>query len=192
MTDWKYEWGYIRRHPGLRLGLWLCALVALANLGYGVLGWWPARSEATALAQEVDRARREVIAAVRAAEFAEVYDTASQAVAAVETRLSAGGGQAELVQRVNRMARKSGVEIVSESNEAGRSESGYAPVYQSLSLRGRYADLRAFIGGLGELPTWTLVREVRMERAREAGGTLRAEVVLVTFRPERIDPEARL
>ncbi len=186
-TSWGEELRYARRHPGVKLALGAAALSLVLTSALAVSYWRPAQQRHADLTARAHALRAEVAATLRARELARAYAAAQQDLERVRERLAAGAGQAQLVNRLYRLARERGVAILSESNQEGRARGGYVPLVQELALAGDYRGVRGFLQDACALPTWTVIREVRLSRKRAAPRRLRAVVTLATYRERSAD-----
>jgi hypothetical protein len=111
------------------------------------------------------------------------YKSVLQAVEQIETKLDKVIPLSEFVERLNGLARQNQVQIINESRHMGKQHNGYLPIYQELVLEAGYSSMRKFLSGLSSLPTWTLVREMRLTKQRDSN-QLKANLVLVTFQKQ--------
>lgn len=175
------ELSFVLRHTGVQgvlLGFFTVAVVAGT---YALAYWWPIHGRMERLESEVAELRQRATAGALAREAAGAMETAERDLREARERLSAGAGQAELVERTFDLAKKNGLTVAGESNRSRTLENGYHLFVQELSLRGSYGQFRSFFAGLPRLPTWTVVREVRLE-AGAGGDRLEGTVTLGTLR----------
>ncbi|NIR30374.1 MAG: type 4a pilus biogenesis protein PilO [Gammaproteobacteria bacterium] len=181
-ASWGEELRYARRHPGVKLALGVAVISLAVTLSVGVAGWRPAQQRHADVRARADTLRAELAATLRARELARAYAAAQRDLERVHERLAAGTGQAQLVNRLYRLARERGVALLSESNQEGRARGDYVPLVQELALAGDYRGVRGFLQDIGALPTWTVIRELRLSRHRTAPGQVKAVVTLATYR----------
>lgn len=169
------------RHPWVRRGLGSAIVVAVLLLAVVLFYWRPAHSEHEQLFDRVVSLRRELVKSMQDQTLAKTYADTRKTIARLEKKLNAESGQAALVNNVTQLAQNSGVQVISESYQEGKEDSGYVPLFQIIVLKGAYKDMRQFLMGVQQLPTWTVVQETRLERPHDGKG-LKATLTLVTYR----------
>lgn len=177
-------WGRLRysaRHPWARSGLWACAVAALLAVAAAV-AWWPAERSRAALEERIAAKRASLVQAQQSGELARAYAQAREGVALLEKKLEHAATQAQLVENVARLARRHGVRIVSETYDENAAAAGRnSALIVELSVQGSYPSLRDFLRGLGALPTWSEIQEVRLETVHGAPFQ-RGRIRIVTYR----------
>jgi Tfp pilus assembly protein PilO len=173
---------YSMRHPAVKKGLTAAAVLSVLVLSVGLIYWLPAVRAHDALVGAVEAKRRAAVDAMHASELARAVQQASEAVKTLEKKLDAAPRQSELVDRMGRLARKRNVKILSESYEEGKRRGDYLPLVLDLSIQGGYGAVREFLHDIPGLPAWIEVQELRLERARETPGLVRAQIRLLAFR----------
>ncbi len=172
---------YAGRHPWIKAGLASFALLLMGvvvSIGYG----WPAYRERQALIGQIDTQRRAAVDALHTADVMRVYHAAKVAAGALEQKLNAASGQADMVKSLERIATKHHVRIVSQAYEEGKIKNEYSPLYLDISLQANYASLREFLADIHTLPVWVEVQEMNLERSREHPGLIKASLRLLTYR----------
>lgn len=183
MHDWQRQLRYAARFPATRYALWGLPAVLLLLLIVWLGVWRPAAVEHAALTQSVAEIRQSLKTLIQINALRDEYRQSLQVVKAVEAKLEKAIPLSEYVERLNVLARESGVQILNESRQVGKVQKGYLPVYQELVLEADYASVRRFLSGLSSLPTWTVVNEMRLDKQRNTG-QLKANLVLVTFQKQ--------
>lgn len=182
MASTRQEMKVTFRYPLVRCGALLAAAMFLATVATAAFLWWPAVTEHRQLERAVAQAKSKVVDAINQAKVAESFHEVQERIEAIGEKLEATASQAELTSHINRLAAKLEVKILNESNEEGKIKQGYLPMIQELSIQGSYAAIRHFLLALNALPTWTIVRELRITR-KAITADLKAVVTLVTYRP---------
>lgn len=173
---------YSLRHPVVRLGI-VAGIVAIGLvLIIGAALWWPARSEAYTLRDQIDATRRQAVERLYGTQLAQVYERTEQQIVALETKLNTQTVQVSLLNHLSQLAKKHGVRILSESYEEGKTQSGYAPLYHEITLQGSYPRVRRFLLDIGSLPTLSLVQEAALNRGDGRGRSIKAQLRIVTYR----------
>lgn len=170
------------RHPFVRLGVGVAAAAAVATLTVYLAFWLPAEHAHQALIADIDVKRKGIVTALHAHDVVRAYNQAQKILPSLERKLENAGGQSDLVNHLEKLARKRGVKILSESYEEGKSKGPYAPLHLDIALQGGYPALRAFLRDIPALPAWGEIQELRLERSREGAGQIRAQMRLVTYR----------
>lgn len=173
---------YTARHKHVRISLVAAVLGIMGAVVTVFALWLPARYAHEGLVDAVDAKRRVVVETTHARDLARSYGEVAKIIPALESKLARAGGQAELVTQVEKLARRHGVRIVSQAYEEGKSKDAHVPLFLELALQGSYGALRQFLHDIPLLPMWSEVQELRLERSREHGGKLRAQVRIVTYR----------
>ncbi|HKK06819.1 MAG TPA: type 4a pilus biogenesis protein PilO [Gammaproteobacteria bacterium] len=175
------DFAFALRHSWVRVGLASAAAVMVLLVLLVFAYWRPAYHRHAALAERVGSLRKDLVAAMRDEELTRTYDKTQKDIVRLEKKLDAESGQAALVDNVTNLARQSHVNVISESYEEGHEDSGYVPLFQVIALQGGYEDIRDFLRGVQCLPTWTVVRETRLERLHDSQA-VKAILTLVTYR----------
>lgn len=171
------------RFPYNRLGMRVLPVVLVVFLLMLIVIWWPVASKHTGLSEQAASMRTELISVIRLNELSNEYKQARQAVQQVESKLDRVIPLSEFVERLNNLAQQNQVQIISESRNIGKIRSGYLPIYQELNIEADYTSIRRFLAGLSNLPTWTLVQELRLTRQKNTTN-LKASLTLVTFQKQ--------
>lgn len=179
---------YALRSPAARAGIALDVVLLAAALAVLAAYWWPAARTQQLLQQQLEDTRRAVTTAMQANELLHAYVQATSATEAIERKLQASVEQAQLVQSLAKLARGTGVRIISESYEEGRRQADYTPLFLQVTLQGRYAGVRRFFNEVPTLPLWVEIQDIRVERMREPAGLLRAQVRLRAVRRHTAPP----
>lgn len=145
--------------------------------------WLPVANRNQELLDSVEHSRRDLVSIIRLNELSAEYKSTLQAVEQIESKLDRVIPLSEFVERLNGLARDNQVQIISESRHVGKQHNGYLPIYQELVLETGYSSIRRFLSGLSTLPTWTVVKEMRLAKQRDSG-QLKANLVLVTFQKQ--------
>lgn len=168
-------------HPWVRAGLASALVASMVFMVVALFYWRPIHQEEVQLSGQIRRQRTELVRAMQDAALARTYASTRKAVGQLEGKLDAESGQAALVNNVTALAQRSHVSVIGESYQEGQGQDGYVPLYQVIALQGDYRDVRQFLFGVNDLPTWTVVQETRLERMH-AGGGVKATLTLVTYR----------
>lgn len=177
---WLGELRYSARHPLARTGRWVlaggavCMVVALAV-------WWPAQRTDRALQEQIDDKRRMLVEMRQADELIRLYTLAQQVVPVLEKKLEQRVSQVQFVEGLAGAARKHGVRIVSENYDGVRGEGSEATMVADLTVQGSYRGIRDFLREFSNLPMWTDVQEVRLERAR-GSALVKGRIRVATYR----------
>lgn len=186
MNRARLFWDQVRygmRHPRLRLACYASGATLVLGIGVVAGYWWPAARAHASLQRDIATARQAVVAAMSAHEVKQAYEEAAKALPAIEQKLSRGREQSDVVDQLNRLARRRGIRIVSESYEEGKAKTAYVPLYLDLVLQGSYAEMRRFLTDVATLSAWGEIQEARVEGMREHPGAVKAHLRLVLYRP---------
>lgn len=171
---------YAARHPAIKVALaGLLILLVVSGIAFGY--WWPAHREQQTLVAQIETQRRVAVEAMQAGEIARAYHSAKSAAEALERKLNASTGQADLVKSIERLAARRGVRIVSQAFEEAKTKNEHSPLFLDIGLQANYSSLRGFLSDLHGLPVWVEVQEVSLERSRDSG-TIKAGLRLLTYR----------
>lgn len=173
---------YSLRHPLVKAGLWSALATAAICVAVTLGFWWPPHSDSQDLMDRIESKRREVVSSMYAAELTRAYTRAQREVPELEKKLDNVGSQSDLVGNLGRLAGKTGVRILSESYNEGKPQGIYIPLHIDLVLQGNYSALRDFFHGVPGLPVWSEIQDARLERTRESGGLVKAQIRLATYR----------
>lgn len=179
-------WDQVRygmRHPRLRLAFYACGISLVLGVAVAMGYWWPASTGHASVQRDITIARQAVVTAMGAHEIKQAYEVAAKALPAIEQKLNRGREQSDVVDQLNRLARRRGIRIVSESYEEGKTKTAYVPLYLDLVLQGPYAEMRGFLTDIATLSAWGEIQEARLEGVREHAGAVKAQLRLVLYRP---------
>ena len=179
---------YSLRSGIVRLGAAATLLTALLCL-ITVLAWWgPAQREQSDLQQQIASKRSATVDAVRMSNVVHAQRKAMQSIAQLEKKLEVHAGQAELIQGIAKLAERRKVRVISQSFDEGRAQQGDAALYLELGLSGSYTSVRDLLADFSTLPMWIEVIETRIDRNIEAGGAIKAQLRLLTYRGMKGQP----
>ena len=171
---------YAARHPLVRgafiaLAVTSAALVVVATLE--LLAGNELAARESALSEQAhalqDRGRSNGLL--------ETFRRVSADVARIDAKLDYAATQGQLVQDFAELAARHHVTILNQSYEDGRRNGTLQALQSELTVRGSYRALRGLLLDVPALRAWTEVREVTLERARDAG-EVNGKILLVTFR----------
>ncbi len=174
---------YASRYPLTRYGLTALPIAMILLLIMVFFFWLPVANRNQELLDSVEHSRRDLVSIIRLNELSAEYKSTLQAVEQIESKLDRVIPLSEFVERLNGLARDNQVQIINESRHVGKQHNGYLPIYQELVLETGYSSIRQFLSGLSTLPTWTVVKEMRLVKQRDSG-QLKANLVLVTFQKQ--------
>lgn len=181
VPTWLENGRYVLRHPFIRTALIGLAFLLLTT-GIAFAYWWPGYRQYQSLVTQIETQRRAAVDALHAADLARAYREAQLAANALEKKLNASGGQADLVKNIEKLVSKHHVKIISQSYEEAKAKGVYLPLFLELSLQASYPSLREFLAELRSLPVWVEIQETSFERARDHAGVLKARIRLLTYR----------
>lgn len=182
LVSFKEDFLFSLRYPRVRAGIAGVAVSGLLGLIAGVGYWWPAVQAANRLNVEIERIRSEISNAEYNLKLAQTSGQAVKQIALIERKLDTSFTQAALVQSIAALAHRHQVRIVSEAYEEGKPRGGYyAPLVHELTVQGGYSDLRSFIAGVQQLPTFTVVQEAVLSRSPNSS-VIKAQLNIITYR----------
>jgi ribosomal protein S12 len=149
-----------------------------------IIFWWPTTHKANRLRGEIESRQRELASSEYTVNLAKAFAVADQQMSALEKKLDASVSQGVLVQNIAVLARQHNVKIVSVAYEDGKVVNGYVPLVHVLTVQADYAQLRSFIAGLEQLPTFTVAQEAILTRAANSS-VIKAQLNIITYRRER-------
>jgi Tfp pilus assembly protein PilO len=181
LAEIKTDLLFSLRHPRVRASIIGFMLSGGLALIIGMTYWWPVSHTVNRLKNEIDDRRREIASAEYNVKLAQTSGYAAQQMAVIEKKLDTSVTQAALVQNIAALARRNNVKIISEAYEEGRAKDGYAPLVHELTVQAGYAELRSFIAGVQQLPTFTIVQEAILERSLKSS-VVKAQLNIITYR----------
>ena len=177
----KEDFFFSIRHPWVRASVIGFVVSALLALIVGMAYWWPITHAAHRLQTQIDERRREISSADYNARLAQAAGYSAQQIELIEKELDTSVTQAVLVQNMAVLARLKNVKIVSEAYEEGKTKDGYSPLVHELTVQAGYSELRSFIAGIQQLPSFTIVQEAVLSRSSNSI-TIKAQLNIVTYR----------
>lgn len=184
---WQDEARFCATRPAVRLAA--LAAGAGAVLLAVVVGaqWLPAYRAHGARVAEAAALRAEIRSVLLARQVRDAYRTGLAQVDAWEQRLQGGASRGAVVAAVSVLAQRSGLAVLSQALRDGEHPTGVRTLQQELVLEGPYGGLKAFLAGLGALPSWTEVRTAQVEPAGGDATRLHAVLRLVTYREAKAE-----
>jgi len=171
---------YLLRHPWARRGAFALG-GAIVLLAVTAAATWPLRNESARLEDEIAARRRALVSERQAEELARDYHRALADLPRFEAKLDRAFGQAQVIEELGRLARRRGVRILAQSFDDQRLRSPHQVMAAELTVQASYGAIRDWMTGLGELPFWIEVQELRLEAAREPG-VVQGRIHLAVFR----------
>lgn len=157
------------------LAVALVLLLAMATLA------WMGNSQLAARRGELSAQALALRDVSRAQQLRDTLLRVSADVSRIESKLDYAATQGQLVQDFAELAARHQLTILNQSYEEGRRNGSLQALSSELSVRGSYRSIRSFLLEVPQLRAWTEVREVSLERGRDAG-QVNGKVQLVTFR----------
>lgn len=181
LADIKEDLFFSLRHPQGRVSIVVFAISVLLALVIGLAYWGPIMHTASKLKIEIDDRQRVIASAEYNLKLAQTSAYAAQQMDLIEKKLDATVSQADLVQNIASLARRNKVKIVSVAYEEGKIKDGFSPLVHVLTVQAGYADLRGFIAGLQQLPTFTIAQEAVLSRSTTSS-VIKAQLNIITYR----------
>lgn len=181
LFDLKADLIFSLMHPRVRATIVGFVFSASLALIVGVVYWWPVMHSVNRLNAEIDDRRRAISSTEYNARLAQISGLATQQMALIEKKLETSITQAALVQHTASLARRNNVKIISEAYEEGEAKDGYSPLVHVLTVQAGYSELRGFIAGVQQLPTFTIVQEAILARSSNSP-VIKAQLNIITYR----------
>lgn len=181
VADIREDLFFSLRHPQGRVSIIVFAISVLLALVVGLAYWWPIVHTASSLKIEIEDRQREIASAEYNLKLAQASADAAQQMDLIEKKLDASVTQADLVQNIASLARRNKVKIVSVSYEEGKVKDGFSPLVHVLTVQAGYPELRGFIAGLQQLPTFTIAQEAVLSRSSNSS-VIKAQLNIITYR----------
>lgn len=174
-------WGRYRRyHPWIKSGLPV-AFLSLCVLIYAIAEiWWTARSDHSQAQIELATERKRWVEITRIAQRAAAYRHAQAALLQAQARLrpAGGGGQVAWLGALDDLARQTSVLIQSESFDTAEQRQGIDVMPLTITLQGRYENIRAWLTGLDKVPAWIALQEAVLSGTTDIDAPLRMQLRL--------------
>jgi Tfp pilus assembly protein PilO len=170
------------RFPPLRIALFVCAGFMALTLITATGIWWPAHREHEAAQLDLEEKTQQLVLLIQADDIGRAYRSTLETVPRLEKKLSLDMSQAELVNILGKLASRSGARLLAQSFDERKVQQGPPIMTVELSLEGPYVAVRGFMLGLSGLSVWCEVEDMRLERAREGAGLIRAQMHLIVYR----------
>ena len=181
LIESKENFLFSLRHPRVRVCIAVLIVMVLMGATITVAYWWPMVRTANSLQADIDERRREISRAEYNAGLAQAVGDAERQITLIEQKLDSSFTQAILMQNIAALARLNNVIIVSEAYEEGKAKDGYSSLVHELSVQAGYAELRGFIVGIQQLPTFTIVQEAVLSRPSNSL-IIKAQLSVITYR----------
>lgn len=177
----KEDFHFSLRYPRVRACIAVLLISALMGLTIALVYWWPMARTASYLKAEIDDRSREISSVESSIRLAQASSYAIQQMALIEKKLDSSFTQAALVQNIAALAHRHNVLIVSEAYEEGKTKDGYSPLVHEIAVQAGYSELRGFIAGMQQLPTFTIVQEAVLSRSSNSSA-IKAQLKIITYR----------
>lgn len=169
------------RHPRVRASAAVFVIAVLLGVSVGFAYWWPIVSNVDELNAAIDDRQQEIASLEYSLRLVKSSGYATRQVDLIEKKLASTFTQAALVQNLATLARQNKVRIISEAYEEGKAKSGYSTLVHEITVQARYSELRSFIAGLQNLPTFTIVQEANFSRSSNPA-VIKAHLSIITYR----------
>lgn len=175
-----YSFLYTLKHRSVKRVLIAAGiLLAVDFLLFGFF-WWPAAWHHHELQKQIDQVRFHQQEAQQALETAQDYVSLTKLSKSLESKLETPTTQSKLIEFLTRLASQNSLKVISQDFDS--KEEGPAGAFkQNVNLEGTYTSVRHYLSDLENLPTLTLVRQIRMESAGEESGRVRVFLTLLTL-----------
>lgn len=181
LADFKEDFFFSLRHPQGRISIIVFTISVLLGLLIGLIYWWPIMHTANKLRIEISDRQRETAIAEYNLKLVQTSASAAQQIDLIEKKLDASVTQAVLVQNIASLALRTNVKIVSVAYEEGKVKDGFSPLVHILTVQAGYSELRGFIAGLQQLPTFTIAQEAVLSRSSNSS-VIKAQLNIITYR----------
>jgi hypothetical protein len=165
----------VRRAAGAAIGGVVLAFLMMA------LFWWPVAQVHHGLEKSIEHFRQAQRDTIRSNETALNYRQLLQRSGLLETRWATPVSESSLIESLGQLASQNQLKVLSQDFVETPGKEGREVFQQNLSLNGTYPALRRFLSGLENLPTLTIIRQIRLERSEDKSARVRADIQLTTF-----------
>lgn len=179
--NYKLSISYSMRSGYLRIGL-ACFAFGLSIFVWSYFVYY--RALVTSLQDDLTlqtQLQQQIIYLKQNTERAEQYKKALTVMQALEGRLTAKISQVEMVDEVNGLANRCGVNINASNFKVDKQNEDVVKSHQELVLTGKYSGLRKFFKGLNELSAITVPIEIIIQKNSDSGSNLTARIHLVSY-----------
>lgn len=167
------------RHPVVWFG-GIAVIVAVAALVLTTFFYWYPEAKSNIKSKnDINNLRNKHILANSLNSLSHTYYASEKLLNKIEGKLVSSAGLAEFTNELHKLASRNNVKITISSSGIQEKES-YKLLNQELTIKGRYSEMRKFILGLKDMPTWTLVKEVRFKKINSSDDLI-GEFVLVSY-----------
>ena len=146
----------VRRAAGVAIGGMALAFLAM------VIFWWPAAQVHHGLVKSIEDYRQAQRDAVQSNETTMNYSQLSHRSRALDTRWTTPATESSLIESLDQLASQNQLKVLSQDFVEAPVKEGGEVFQQNLSLNGTYPALRRFLSGLENLPTLTVVQQIRL------------------------------
>lgn len=181
LAELKEDFFFSLRYPRVRAGIAGVVVSVLLGLVIGMAYWLPIAHTTNKLKADIDDRRLKFASTEHIVRLAQASGYAAQQMALIEKKLDTSFTQAALVQNIAALARRHNVKIVSEAYEDGKTKDGYSPLVHEITVQAGYSELRGFISGMQQLPTFTIVQEAVLSRSANTSA-VKAQLYIITYR----------
>lgn len=86
-----------------------------------------------------------------------------------------------LSKLIHNLSKDHGIKIIRQTNAASEPRGEWKTLKQTLAIEGNYRQLRAFIDGIYQLPTMTIIQEASFQKKSGNNNQLTGSLLLLTF-----------
>lgn len=168
------------RHPVVRFG-GIAVVVAVVVLVFtAFFYWYPALKNNIKSNSDIKEMRNKHILASNLNSLSHAYYASEEIIDEVEKKLLSSASLAGFTNELHKLAGRNNVKITIRSNSGMQKMEGYKLLNQELTIQGKYSEIRKFIMGLRDMPTWILVKELKLKKI-DSSDDLIGEFVLVSY-----------
>lgn len=180
---------YVARHPLVKktvLGLGGAIIVLILTY---VEYWSPVYKVSHNLSQDIKSYDKEIKSVLYQKKMTYLYDRAISRINHVEAKINANNNQSTILQELHHIFRKWNIKVLNLSYEEGKPFNGYTPLYQNVTFKCTYPDLRKFLLELNKLTFLIIEEEMHVKKISNSNGEVKVSLRLVIYRKKNNEKE---
>lgn len=181
-------WRHSFKYPQNRIFL-LITIIATLMFSVSIGNWYLTQNKLIALELKAKNTTEHVREQMRLKTLGDAFSQTKTQLEILEPRFMQQISQATLVQKLDALAQRDGINIISEDFESTSSHEGHILLLLDLTVEAHYLATRDFLKHLEELPTMFVLNELSLSQPRASGNQIRAQLKLTFFNNSESDTD---
>ncbi|MCW8957140.1 MAG: type 4a pilus biogenesis protein PilO [Gammaproteobacteria bacterium] len=156
-------------------------LITLLVILSDILYFGPQRDRHQQLHNQVDGLRQQLLSLKLLNDPAKNLLSLTQNVQQINNKLNYHVDTFRLSKLILDLSKQHGLRIIRQTNSEDEGNGEWKALKQSLSIEGSYRQIRAFIDGIYQLPTMTIIQQASLQKKSDDKRQLTGSLLLLTY-----------